>query len=276
VTAEQGAALFVVVSFAAMAALERLRPYDKGQRFLRDGFWTDALGYGIAQSYLCALLIGWLIRSMDSATGMSRLRLLAGWPVVLQVAFFVLTHDFYIYWFHRFQHRSATLWRLHEAHHSVTALDGVASLRSHALEILINQTIEFAPMVLLGASPEVPVLKSAVSAVWGVYIHANIDVHTGRLQWLLNGPEAHRWHHALDPDARDRNFATKLALWDRLFGTAWIPEGRKPAAYGLADEVFPHGYLRQQAFAFRPDARHRERGEGVAGSASSAAPPSLG
>jgi sterol desaturase/sphingolipid hydroxylase (fatty acid hydroxylase superfamily) len=85
-----------------------------------------------------------------------------------------------------------------------------------------------------------------------MYIHANLDVKTGRLQWIVNGPEAHRWHHATDGDAYNKNFATKLAIWDRLFGTAWIPEGRKPKSYGLDDVPFPEGYLAQNLFAFRP------------------------
>lgn len=52
-------------------------------------------------------------------------------------------------------------------------------------------------------------------------------------------------------DAHNHNFATKLALWDRLFGTAWLPVARKPDGYGLGYDGFPEGYLRQQIFAFR-------------------------
>lgn len=243
------------LTFCALAAivwLERRYPHDRHQPFLRDGFWTDLAGYTLVQSCAMALVIGALIERLDAVTGWSRLGLVSGWPVWAQVAFFVVTHDLYIYWFHRLQHRSPRLWRLHEAHHSNAAVDWLAASRSHALEILINQTIEFAPMVLLGAAPAVPLVKSALSAVWGVWIHANVDVRSGRLQWLVNGPEAHRWHHAVDGDARDRNFATKLALWDRLFGTAFLPEGRKPAGYGLPGADFPRGYARQQLFAFRP------------------------
>jgi sterol desaturase/sphingolipid hydroxylase (fatty acid hydroxylase superfamily) len=244
--------LVIVGAVVVFASLERVHPYDRHQPFLRDGFWTDLLGYTLLQSYLLALLIGALIRWMDEASGLSRLGLLAGWPVGAQVAFFVVTHDLYIYWFHRWQHRSPVLWRLHEAHHSNESVDWLAGARSHSLEILINQTIEFAPMLLLGAAPEVPLIKATISAVWGLWIHANIGVRSGRLQWVLNGPEAHRWHHAIDGEARDRNFATKLALWDRLFGTAYLPEGRKPRGYGLTDVAFPKGWLRQHRFAFRP------------------------
>jgi len=178
--------------------------------------------------------------------------LVSDWPVAGQVAFFVVTHDLYIYWFHRLQHSQPLLWRIHEAHHSARSVDWLTSMRSHALEILINQTVEFAPMILLGAAPEVPLLKTSLNAVWGVWIHANVDAHTGWLQRLVNGPEAHRWHHAVDLEAHNRNFATKFALWDRLFGTAFLPKGRKPKGYGLGDVAFPTGYFGQQAFAFRP------------------------
>jgi sterol desaturase/sphingolipid hydroxylase (fatty acid hydroxylase superfamily) len=242
----------VIVGWALLLwGLERRFPYDQ-QRFLRDGFWTDLVGYTLVQSYGVGLGIAILIRWMDETSGLSRLGLVASWPTWVQVAFFTVTHDLYIYWFHRWQHSFPVLWRLHEAHHSNTAIDWVAGLRSHSLEVLINQTVEFAPMVLLGASPEMPLIKGMIGAVWGLWIHANVGVRTGRLQWVVNGPEAHRWHHATDPEARNLNFATKLALWDRLFGTAFLPEGRRPTGYGLPDVGFPRGYLRQHLFAFRP------------------------
>jgi len=245
-----GAPALIVAAACALMALERRFPQDR-QALLRDGFWTDLVFYTLLQSYALALLIGELIRRADALTGLGRLRLVSEWPVAAQVAFFVVSHDLYIYWFHRWQHRSRRLWRLHEAHHSAADVDWLASTRSHPLEILINQTVEFAPMVLLGAAPQVPLIKGAVGAVWGMYIHSNLDVRSGRLQWLINGPEAHRWHHAVDPDAHGSNYATKLALWDRLFGTAWLPEGRKPSGYGLGGAAFPRGYFAQVRFAFR-------------------------
>jgi sterol desaturase/sphingolipid hydroxylase (fatty acid hydroxylase superfamily) len=244
--------LVIVASVGVFVVLERLLPYDPDEKVLRDGFWTDLLLYTFVQSYVLALLIAELTRRIDTAAGLSRLKLVSAWPLAAQVAFFVITHDLYIYLFHRLQHRSPWLWRLHEAHHSTRSVDWLAGSRSHALEILINQTIEFAPMVLLGASPDAMLIKGMIGAVWGMYIHANVGVRTGRLQWVINGPEAHRWHHAVDPDAHNKNFATKLAVWDRLFGTAWIPENRKPAGYGLTDVAFPKGYVAQHLFAFRP------------------------
>jgi len=245
----------IVGGALALILLERRYPYDVGQKLVRTGFWMDLLLYTLLQSYVLAYVIGFLIRGLDGATGASHYGLISSWPIWIQVAFFIVTHDIYIYLFHRWQHRSAVLWRLHEAHHSVADVDWVAGSRSHPLEILINQTIEFAPMVLLGAHPDVPLIKGMIGAVWGMWIHSNIDVHTGWLQWIINGPEAHRWHHAKDVEAYDKNFATKFAVWDRICGTAFLPRARKPTGYGLTEVDFPTSYWAQIVFAFRPFTR---------------------
>jgi sterol desaturase/sphingolipid hydroxylase (fatty acid hydroxylase superfamily) len=233
-------------------ALERLRPYDR-QRFLRAGLGVGLIGYALIQSAVLSVVINGLVRGLDAITGASTYfaghGLVSHWPFATQLGFFLVTHDFYIYWFHRAQHRVPLLWRLHEAHHSAREVDWIAGSRSHALEIVINQTIEVGAMVLLGASPEVMLTKGAISIVSGMWIHANVDLRLGWLSYIINGPELHRWHHAIDYAPPGKNYATKLAIWDYLFGTADRRPGR-PAGYGLADP-FPAGFLAQQAHAFR-------------------------
>ena len=233
-----------------LIALERLFPYDRGQRLFRKGWFDDFFLYTLLQSYLLGHVINAVTHALDTSLGASRLRLVGGWPVWAQLALFFVTHDFYIYWFHRLQHRSPLLWRTHEAHHSVDDVDWLAGSRSHAVEILINQTIEFAPIVLLGAAPEIAFMKGTLDAVWGMWIHSNVGARTGVLQYVINGPEMHRWHHARKWEGHGWNFATKLAVWDWIFGTAHLPPS-KPAGYGLDEPGYPDGYLRQQLYAFR-------------------------
>lgn len=244
----------LIIIFAALLiiVLERIFPYNKGQRLFRDGLLDDFIFYNGLQNFVLGLIISSIISFIDKSTDISRHQFISSWPIWLQVSFFVLTHDFYIYWFHRLQHNSKVLWRIHEAHHSNTNIDWLAGARSHALEILINQTIEFAPIVLLGAAPEVALYKGAISAVWGMYIHSNINIHSGPLQYIINGPEMHRWHHSDgNESAYNRNFSTKLAVWDWLFGTAFFPRREKPEKFGLGGINFPKNYFKQFIFAFR-------------------------
>ncbi len=241
-----------VIALAAVVfvILERIFPYNSGQAVFREGFFDDLALYTIAQSYILGIVIfSYIIANVDHWTGMSRLHLLAGWPIWLQLLLFLVTHDLYIYWMHRWQHNNRFLWRLHEAHHSPKTVDWLSGSRSHAFEILINQTVEFTPIILLGASPEIVAYKGVVSAVWGMYIHSNLDINSGRLQMFINGPEMHRWHHTTGK-GRNRNFSTKLAIWDWVFGTAYLPEGEKAQEYGLK-AAFPPHFFRQFLYAFR-------------------------
>lgn len=230
----------IIISAAAvlMVILEKLFPYTKGQKIFREGFFNDIVMYSIVQSYLLGLIIFGFLNWIKNNTDLYEYSLIGNWPVWLQVLLFLVTHDFYIYWFHRFQHKNKVLWRTHEAHHSPRTVDWLSGARSHSLEILINQTIEFAPIILLGAAPEVAIYKGMISAIWGMFIHSNIDVRLGRLQYFINGPEMHRWHHSDDGGKEyENNYGTKFAVWDWIFGTAFFPdpEQRKPVKFGLSD-----------------------------------------
>ncbi|MDF2431524.1 MAG: hypothetical protein JWP44_1155, partial [Mucilaginibacter sp.] len=169
------------------------------------------------------------------------------------VLFFVVTHDLYIYLFHRLQHASKILWRTHEAHHSGKHVDFLAGSRSHAVEIIINQTIEFAPIIILGAHPEVIPVKALLDAMFGMFIHANINVKLGKLKYFFNSPELHLWHHANYLEVFHANFSTKFSIWDYLFGTAYDPghkPGNKPENWGLHYD-FPKDYFLQHAFSVK-------------------------
>jgi sterol desaturase/sphingolipid hydroxylase (fatty acid hydroxylase superfamily) len=241
----------VILSAAIVIVLERLFPYDKSQRFLRSQLFNDFFLYTLVQSYVLGMGFSYLMEIIHSSSDLASLRFASEWPLALQLLLFVVLHDFYIYWFHRYQHASRFFWRIHEAHHSALDVDWLSGSRSHTLEIVINQSIEFGVIALLSGSPEIPVMKAALDGIWGMYIHSNINVRSGWLQHVINGPEMHRWHHATDIDAHNKNFSTKLAFWDWMFGTAFLPQQRKPRAYGLDDTDYPEGYIAQHAYAFR-------------------------
>ncbi|MBC7922428.1 MAG: sterol desaturase family protein [Ferruginibacter sp.] len=242
--------LFLFIWLAGLLILERKFPYRPGLPFFREGFWVDLVLYTLIQSYFLKIIIfDYVIYPLGERYHFSSLQLVSGWPVWTQVLFFLVTHDFYIYWFHRWQHRSPLLWRTHEAHHSGKHVDWLSGSRSHAVEILINQTVEFAPIILLGADPMVVPIKAMLDAVWGTYIHSNVNVKSGWLQYVINGPEMHLWHHADHQEVFHANFATKFAFWDWLFGTAYLP-GHKPERWGLYYD-YPKDYFLQHAFSLK-------------------------
>ena len=110
--------VIVVLSALVMIILERRFPYTEGQPLFREGFWTDLGMYAIFQSYLLSWVIFGFIHWLDGEASVSRWHIISGWPVWMQFLLFLVTHDLYIYLFHRWQHHNKYLYRIHEAHHS--------------------------------------------------------------------------------------------------------------------------------------------------------------
>lgn len=233
-----------------MLVWERVAPYRKGLPLFREGIWVDLVWYTLIQSFFLKIVIfDYIIARLD----WSDWQFVHNWPVWVQVLFFVLTHDLYIYLFHRWQHANKWLWRTHEAHHSNKEIDFIAGGRSHAVEILVNQTIEFAPIILLGADPAVIPIKALLDAMFGTFIHANIRVNLGWLRYVINTPNLHLWHHANYEEVFHANFSTKFSFFDYLFGTAYDPghsPGDKPENWGLYYD-YPKDYFLQHAFSLR-------------------------
>ncbi len=235
-------------------AWERISPYRKGLPFFREGFWVDLVWYTIIQSYFLKIVIfDYIIMPVQKSFDWSHIQFVSHWPIAVQVLFFLVTHDLYIYLFHRFQHSSKFFWRTHEAHHSGKQIDFLSGSRSHIVEILINQTIEFAPIIILGADPMVVPIKAMLDAMFGMFIHANISVKMGKLKYFLNSPELHLWHHANYEEVFHANFSTKFSVWDRLFGTVYDPgfaPGNEPENWGLYYD-YPKDYFLQHAFSVK-------------------------
>jgi sterol desaturase/sphingolipid hydroxylase (fatty acid hydroxylase superfamily) len=246
--------LLIILCWAVvLTILERLFPYQKGYKIFRKGYWMDFFWYTLVQSYFLGVLIAVLIRWMDAGGSVSGLHLIRAWPLAGQVLFFLVSHDLWQYWFHRLQHRNRYFWRTHEAAHATPEVDWLVGSRSHALEILIAQTIEFAPIVLLGARPEVAIIKGTMDAVWGMYNHSNIRIDQGWLIYFFNGPQLHRWHHHTTPFGKGCNFSTKLSVWDWIWKTAYLPGRDERPNYGFRgmDRYPVYSYFRQFWHAFR-------------------------
>ncbi len=242
-----------------MTLLERLFPYTKNIKLFRRGFWIDLVWYTFVQSKVLEIIIfQYIILNLKSSLGLEKFGPLSELNFWVLLAFFFFTHDFYIYWFHRLQHNNKYLWRTHEAHHSVRTVDWLAGSRSHPLEILINQTIEFAPIFFLLDSQTALFMypaKAFLDAIWGMWIHANVNINSGKLQYIINGPEMHQWHHANHHEVFYKNYSTKLAIWDWMFGTAFLPSLKplrfdflKPQMFGLP-YAYPQGYFAQLLYA---------------------------
>lgn len=74
---------------------------------------------------------------------------------------------------------------------------------------------------------------------------------------LFNSPEMHIWHHSKELPKNHKygiNFGLTLAIWDYVFGTAYIPRSGRDIELGFpGDEEFPDKFIGQQMHGIIPE-----------------------
>ncbi len=171
------------------------------------------------------------------------------WPIAVQAALMLAAADFPRYWLHRAFHKFKPMWRLHAVHHSPHKLYWLNVGRFHPIEKAIQYAFDTLPFALLGVVPEVLAAYYVFYALNGFFQHSNCSVRLGPLNWLVAGPELHRWHHSELPAESDHNFGNNLIIWDVLFGTRFLPD-RGVGPLGLKNRKYPTGFLAQMKTPF--------------------------
>ncbi len=175
------------------------------------------------------------------------------WPVPIQALLMLLTADFLRYWMHRAFHRFAPLWRLHAVHHSPHRLYWLNVGRFHPFEKAIQYLADALPFIVLGVGEPVLAVYFVFFAINGFFQHSNCSVRLGPLNYIVSGPELHRWHHSRLASESDTNFGNNLIVWDILFGTRFLPADREVGPLGLQNEAYPLNFVAQLASPFVTD-----------------------
>ncbi|MBA3878995.1 MAG: hypothetical protein C0500_04695 [Sphingobium sp.] len=128
-------------------------------------------------------------------------------------------------------------------------MDWLAGARMHLVEVVLLRGVTSLPLLTLGFLPSVMQAYVALVYVYSALVHANLRGDFDRLGHWLVTPRFHHWHHGLEEEAIDVNFAIHFPIWDKLFGTFHMPPGRWPQGYGVPERV-PQGYWRQFAYPF--------------------------
>ncbi len=168
-----------------------------------------------------------------------------GWPLAAQVALMVVLADLPRYWLHRAFHSSTFMWRWHAVHHSPHRLYWLNVGRFHPLEKAVQFCVDALPFVLVGVGDGVLAAYFVFYAVNGFFQHSNCDVRLGWLNYVVSGPELHRWHHSKLPSESDHNFGNNLIVWDVLFGTRFLPADAHVGPLGLLNRNYPLGFVAQ-------------------------------
>jgi sterol desaturase/sphingolipid hydroxylase (fatty acid hydroxylase superfamily) len=245
------AVIGIALLFALFVPLEKLFALHK-QRVFRPGLLTDLTHILVNTLITTITVIVLVVVAAIPLVWVRRLDLvgaLPSWAAITLAAVLVAVAS---YWGHRLTHQVPFLWRFHAVHHSIEQMDWVASGRLHPFDQAFTQAFTVYPLVVLGYGAGVFGGVAAFITLLALFQHANVRVRFPGLRWVINTPEWHHWHHAIDDAARDKNFG--LPVVDKLFGTAYLPKRQRPTGFGTRAPVPADGYLRHLAYPFTPAA----------------------
>ena len=162
----------------------------------------------------------------------------------------LLLYDLFFYAIHYTMHRFTFFWAIHKVHHSAEVLTPLTRYREHFLAgpiwafgamlayslaggifaYLFNGDLVAATLFNLG-------FFSVLFGLTGNFRHSHILLHYP--VWLsrwLQSPAMHHSHHSYLPQHLGTNLAAVTSIWDRLFGTIYIPARDEFTPWGLGDE----------------------------------------
>jgi sterol desaturase/sphingolipid hydroxylase (fatty acid hydroxylase superfamily) len=172
------------------------------------------------------------------------------WLIVVEMIFLL---ELTAYWSHRLCHTVPWLWRFHAIHHSAKRLTWLSAARFHPVNQLFTRVSNMLPLFCLGFPIDDAMKLFPFVAFSALLAHANLNVRFGPFSALLVGPVYHRFHHTLSREGGNMNFAGFCPLFDKIFGTYYMPD-EDPGELGVDGEDVPDDVMGQFAHPFRPDA----------------------
>ena len=138
----------------------------------------------------------------------------------LSVFAYLLLHDTWFYWTHRWMHRPAIYRRVHAVHHASHPPTAWAAMSFHPWETLTGAVVIPALLLTVPIHVGALALVLVVMTVMGVTNHMGWEifpkalVHGRAGQWLITAS-----HHQLHHQRNKCNYGLYFRLWDRLCAT---------------------------------------------------------
>lgn len=134
----------------------------------------------------------------------------------------VVLFDFWMYIWHRMNHRIPFLWKFHRVHHADPHMDVSTATRFHTGEIFFSSLIRIPVILITGIYLWELLIYGVLVAVVVQFHHANINL-PGKLDPLLRAfivtPHMHKVHHSRWQPETDSNYSTIFSFWDRIWNT---------------------------------------------------------
>lgn len=239
-----------VAAVALGLAIDLLRRRDLKARYLSKSVRLDAF-YGLLEfahvvTFTIMLPVGLAItHALQAWAPWLEVKALATLPVWIQLLIVFVVTDFCVYWWHRLQHESRSVWQFHKTHHSQVHLNVMTAFRATILDRIVVLAVLAVPSAVMKVDAAYPVAIAAALQFHQLIIHSDSGWSFGPLDRIFVSPSFHEVHHSSLEPHLDKNYGGVLSVWDHLFGT-YVARGERELEYGLVGERLPEAFLKQQ------------------------------
>ena len=244
----------VVIGAVLVVGLEWRYPYRPRWQADKQEVWQDALFMTLIQGVLPKIFAVSVLFILSQILD-EHVFIVTGWwpthwPVPFQMLLMMVVADGLRYWLHRWAHEWGPLWRFHAVHHAPHKLYWLNVGRFHPIDKGLQIFLDTLPFIFLGVGEDVLGLYVVCYALNGFFQHCNIDLRLGLLNYLISGPELHRWHHSMEKQESNHNYGNNFIIWDLLFGTWYWPTHRVVQELGLVNRCVSFNLSSTDADAF--------------------------
>ena len=245
--------LNVIFTGLLFIPVERVFPHLPEQEIFR-AEWREDIFYYLVSSLMVQILTFLTFFPAKALLVFAPMTAIRDWvgnlPFLVQFAAIMFLTDLVQYWVHRAFHRIPWLWKFHAVHHSAKSMDWMAGARMHFFEIFALRSLTVIPMFVLGFTNAAMHAYIFLVYLYSTFVHANLGWRLRLFEKWFVTPRFHHWHHGIEPEAIDVNFAVHFPLLDRLFGTYYLPKEKWPEGYGISGHPVPRGYVAQFKYPF--------------------------
>lgn len=162
----------------------------------------------------------------------------------------VVVNDLGTYIVHSLFHFVPFLWRFHKVHHSATSLNPFTQYRIHPVELFVNNFKYITVFGLVtGLFDYLTASGFHILTFWGANVFSfafllfgsnlrHTPIPLKYFSWLENwliSPFQHQIHHSNNKEHHNKNMGSKLAVWDRIFGTLLRSDGVDKIDFGIGE-----------------------------------------
>jgi sterol desaturase/sphingolipid hydroxylase (fatty acid hydroxylase superfamily) len=138
------------------------------------------------------------------------------WYLPASLAVYMLVHETYYYWLHRWMHHPSVYPLVHKIHHQSIVASPWTAFSFHPIEGLLQAIFLPIMVVLIPIHPSVLLMQLALMTFSSVINHLDIEIypknfHTNIFgKWLIGAS-----HHSLHHSEFKYNFGLYFTFWDK-------------------------------------------------------------